>query len=277
VDDKNVMPEEMVHYAHDVAGLRGLVRMGGDLERLKRLVAAGFPVIVEKGHTTTGWIGHYVLLTGYDDAKGHFLSQDSLIKTPNSPVPYAELVDRWWRHFNYLYLVIYPPEREAELRAALGPHAGLVDHYQAAAERARQEIAHLEGRELFFAWHNLGSSLTGLGEYAAAAQAYDTAYAGIYPTLPRADRPWRTLWYMDEPYQAYHAVGRYSDVIRMADATLEATGASILEETFYWRGRAREALGDQAGAVADYRTAAQLNPNSTPALDELRRLGEEVR
>jgi len=263
------------------AGLRGLVRMGGDLELLKRLIAAGFPVIVEKGHITTGWIGHYVLLTGYDDSEGVFLSQDSLIKTRDTPVPYPDLIDHWWRHFNYLYLVIFPPDREAEVMAALGSHADPTANFQAAADRARQESSRqessrLEGRELFFAWHNLGTSLAGLGEYAAAAQAYDTAYAGVYPTLEKAERPWRALWYQDGPYRAYYFSGRYPDVIRMADATLSAAGAPILEESFYWRGKARQALGDTDGAIADYRAAAQLNPNSTPALQELQRLGEEI-
>jgi len=276
VDDKNVMPEEMANYARTEAGLRGLVRMGGDLELLKRLIAAGFPVIVEKGHITTGWIGHYVLLTGYDDSEGVFLSQDSLIKTRDTPVPYPDLIDHWWRHFNYLYLVIFPPDREAEVMAALGSHADPTANFQAAADRARQESSRLEGRELFFAWHNLGTSLAGLGEYAAAAQAYVTAYAGVYPTLEKAERPWRALWYQDGPYRAYYFSGRYPDVIRMADATLTAAGAPILEESFYWRGKARQALGDTDGAIADYRAAAQLNPNSTPALQELQRLGEEI-
>jgi tetratricopeptide (TPR) repeat protein len=46
----------------------------------------------------------------------------------------------------------------------------------------------------------------------------------------------------------------------------------VLEETYYWRGMAKEALGDRAGAVEDLTRAAALNPNSTPAAEELRRI-----
>jgi Flp pilus assembly protein TadD len=46
----------------------------------------------------------------------------------------------------------------------------------------------------------------------------------------------------------------------------------VLEETYYWRGMAKAALGDQQGAVDDLQRAATLNPNSTPAEGELRRL-----
>ena len=54
--DKNVMPYEMV----DFAGIAGrawgrLTRVGGDLDLLKRLIAAGFPVIVEKGPHFQGY------------------------------------------------------------------------------------------------------------------------------------------------------------------------------------------------------------------------------
>ncbi|MGZ9235495.1 MAG: C39 family peptidase, partial [Anaerolineales bacterium] len=48
--DKNVMPYELQDYIIDnVPGMSSLVRYGGDIEMLKRLVAAGFPVVVEKG------------------------------------------------------------------------------------------------------------------------------------------------------------------------------------------------------------------------------------
>jgi hypothetical protein len=273
VDDKNVMPEEMARYAHEAAGLSALIRVGGDVDALRRLIAAGFPVIVEKGHITTGWIGHYLLLTGYDDPLGRFLSQDSLIVAPDAPVPYEELAGRWWRHFNYLYLIIYPPEREPEVLSILGPDADPSLNLQHAAEKARQEIAQSGGRELFFAWYNLGTSLVGLGDYPSAAQAYDAAYKDVYPALKKEKRPWRAPWYQTGPYLAYYHTGRYQDVIDLANATLATTGAPILVESLYWRGKAREALGDLPGALDDYQAAYDLNPNSTPALDELQRLG----
>ncbi|RPJ23902.1 MAG: tetratricopeptide repeat protein, partial [Chloroflexi bacterium] len=46
----------------------------------------------------------------------------------------------------------------------------------------------------------------------------------------------------------------------------------VLEETYYWRGLAKAALGDQTGAIEDLNRALTLNPNSTPAREELQRI-----
>ena len=95
VDDKNVNPAEMVDYVESQTGLAALVRSGGDLEVLKRLIAAGFPVVVEKGFQPPDeyWMGHYELLTGYDEAAGVFTAQDSYIM-PDLPVYYPKIQDR---------------------------------------------------------------------------------------------------------------------------------------------------------------------------------------
>ena len=50
VDDKNVNPSEMVDYVVSQTAYKALARMGGDLSLLKALIAAGFPVLIEKGH-----------------------------------------------------------------------------------------------------------------------------------------------------------------------------------------------------------------------------------
>jgi tetratricopeptide (TPR) repeat protein len=274
VDDKNVMPEELVNYVHNYTEFKALVRVGGDIEIVQKLIAAGFPVIVEKGHITTGWIGHYILLTGYDEAQSRFLSQDALINQPDTPVPYSELL-HWWQHFNYLYMVIYPPDREGEVMAVLGPQADIIYNYELAAQKARSEIQQLDGRPLFFAWYNLGASLAGLGDFYGAAEAFDAAYRDVYPNIRREDRPWRATWYQVDPYRAYYYSNRFEDVINLVDATLLATGSPVLEESFFWRGLAREASGDIQGALADFQTAANLNPNSTPALEQIQRIKGE--
>jgi hypothetical protein len=65
VDDKNVMPAELANYVNTQTGLKALVRVGGDIDLLKRLIAAGFPVIVEKGFQPgkEAWMGHYALVS----------------------------------------------------------------------------------------------------------------------------------------------------------------------------------------------------------------------
>jgi hypothetical protein len=273
VDDKNVSPAEMVAYVEQFTSLKALVRVGGEVEWLKRLVAAGFPVIIEKGFQPPkeDWMGHYEVINGYDEARQRFIAQDSYIM-PDFPLPYADLEERWWRDFNYVFLVIYPPEKESDLVQLLGPQADSAYNYRYAAQKALDEISRLEGRDLFFAWFNRGSNLTALGDYAAAAQAYDQAFA-LYAALPEHERPWRVLWYQFGPYQAYYESGRYQDVIRLANTTLSFLAQPVLEEALYWRGLAKDALGDQEGAIADLTRAVKLNPNFAPAVDELHRRG----
>jgi tetratricopeptide (TPR) repeat protein len=274
-DDKNVNPFEMVDFVLTQTDLKALWRVGGDLALLKRLVAAGFPVIIEKGLQLPKeyWLGHFEIVSGYAEARNQFYVYDSYIGPEHAfPISYTE-VETNWRHFNNVYVVIYPPERQPELLAILGPQADARVNFQSTAAKALAEAGSLSGRDLFFAWFNQGMSLVGLEDYAGAAQAFDYAYAHIYPEIPEADRPWRLLWYQWGPYPAYYYTGRYQDLINLAQTTLAHVDKPVLDETYYWRGRAREALGELEGAIADYRRAAALNPRATPALAELQRLG----
>jgi tetratricopeptide (TPR) repeat protein len=67
------------------------------------------------------------------------------------------------------------------------------------------------------------------------------------------------LWYQFAPFRAYYQVGRYDEVISLADATLKT--AKSLEEVFYWKGMAQHAKGDPESAANSWRAALQFNPN----------------
>jgi len=272
-DDKNVNPFEIVDYVEKNTEYDAAWRVGGDLTLLKRLLAAGFPVLIEKGLDPhdDAWLGHYQIVSGYDDANSRFLVFDSY-EGPAAAwtVPY-EVIAQFWRHFNFAYVLVFPPERATEVHAILGPQSDPQQNFQYAADLALTEAGSLTGREQFFAWYNRGSNLVYLQDYAGAAQAYDTAF-GLYAALPLEERPWRLLWYQDGPYAAYYHTGRYEDVINLAHSTLINVDKPVLEETYYWRGMAKAALGDQAGAIEDLQRAATLNPNSTPAAEELQRI-----
>ena len=274
-EDRNVMPYEMVDAVNNQTDLSALVRWGGDVDMVKKFVAAGFPVIIERDmgdvRPDKDWTGHFGVVTGYDDSRGRFTLRDSFIMA-NYPLAYDDL-NRYWRAFNHVYIIIFPPERESEVMMILGPHSDETYNHQFAAAKAQEAMLLLEGRDLFFAWFNYGTSLVNLGEYVAAAQAYDWAYDEVYPSIPSEARPWRMIWYQNGPYFAYFHTGRYQDVINLADLTLAATGVREIEETWVWRGRAKLALGDQAGAIEDFRTALKYHPNWDEAEAELRNLG----
>jgi len=279
--DKNVMPEEMRDFVIDHTDLNILVRSGGDIELIKRLVAGGFPVLVEKGYYEadyTGkvaWLGHYLFVTGYDDEQGAFTVQDAYLKPgKDMQSDYQTFIDGW-RSFNYLFMVVYPPEREAEVYALLGPWADPTWANQHALEIAEAEKEILTGIDEFFAWFNKGTSHVKLMEYNEAGIAFDQAFT-IYSQLESDDtqRPYRIMWYQTGPYWAYFYTGRYQDTINLANTTLYDTIAEpTLEESLYWRGQAYLALGQTTEAIADLRESVRLNPNFSPGLFALSQMG----
>ena len=274
IDDKNVNPFEIVNYVETYTEFDALWRVGGNLETLKRLAAAGFPVLIEKGLDPhdDAWLGHYQIVSGYNDTNNSFLVYDSYEGPPEAyPVSY-DVIAQFWRHFNFTYVVVFPPSTAGEVASILGPQSDPVQNFRSAADLAQAETASQTGREQFFAWFNRGTNLVYLQDYAGAAVAYDSAFA-IYAALPLEERPWRLLWYQDGPYAAYYHTGRHQDVINLAQTALVNVDKAVLEETYYWRGMARDALGDRAGAIEDLTRAYTLNPNSTPAGQELQRLG----
>jgi hypothetical protein len=268
-DDSNVMPDEIAGFAIAQAGMRAVVRVGGDLERLKRLLAAGFPVIVELGHQAGNdwWLGHYVVVSGYDDAYQALITQDSLIM-PDLPVPYKDIQEHWWRDFNGLYIVIYPPDRETELFSILGSDSDQQENILHAISTTQAEIPNLSGRDLFFALYNQAADLLALDQVEASASAFDLAFSQ-YETLEDKQRPWRVMWYRADAYQAYYQSGRYQQVIDLANATLSMLSKRGLEESHYWRGMAYAALGDREKAIEDFQIALTLRPTYREAQEAL--------
>jgi hypothetical protein len=282
-DDKNVMPYEMQEYVQENTEFGALVRMGGDLSTLKSLLAAGFPVMVEKGFeglNFEGWMGHYNLVIGYDDAREVFFTQDSynLLEVENwqnstgFEVPYDTMISNW-RAFNNIFLVVFPQDKINDVLNTLGPLMDETNAYRVAYDRALQEIKILtDPRDLYFAWFNAGTSLVYLEDYSGAALAYDTAF-GMYPQIPEKSRPWRIVWYQTGPYFAYYHTQRYHDVIGLADETLNKMAKPVLEESFYWRALAKLSLGDLDGAVKDLRESLVWHEGFIPSVNQLSTLG----
>jgi tetratricopeptide (TPR) repeat protein len=285
--DKNVMPYELQDYIIDnVQGMSSIVRYGGDLDLLKRLVAAGFPVVAEKGiyevdiNGKYSWMGHYAFVTGYDENSQEIIYQDSYQPDPaknpgpNRHIKYSTFLEGW-RAFNYVFVVVYPNEKEAEVLNLLGPYANEEWASQHALSVAQTEAQTLEDIDRFFAWFNVGTSHIALLQYVDAAVAYDYAF-NIYANLNTDDavRPYRMMWYQTGPYKAYFYTNRFADVINLADTTLNDTVAEpVLEESLYWRGRAYYMAGQTDLAVKDYRAALSVHPKWIVATQALQDLG----
>ena len=282
--DKNVMPYEMVDFVQNNTDYHAFFRYGGDINLLKRLIASGFPMLIEKGvyekdaSGVVSWLGHYAFVTGYDDGQGVFIYQDTYppdgVNGNNRQISYADFITGW-RAFNYLFIVVYPSQDEPQVFKIIGSWGDIGWANQHALDLANKDIQTLSGLDLFFAWFNKGTSDVQLAQYNDAAIAYDQAFT-LYPDLPIAqkDRPYRMLWYQTGPYWAYYYTVRYQDVINLANTTLSTVlGGPTLEESLYWRGMAEEALGNMDSAIKDFKQANHLNPKMTVIIQQLQTLG----
>ena len=293
--DVNVMPSELADFVNANTSLKALWRYGGDLQTIKALISAGFPVMIEKSFEpfdlrSEGWMGHYNLVVGFDDGKRSLTVQDSylLSHTPWGLEIPKEMWDSFigfdfsyndleqaWRSFNYVFIVVYPPEKENEVISLIGPLAEEEEACRIAYNRASQETSSLlDVRGKYFAWYNAGTSLVCLKNYGDAATAYDAAF-GIYPNINVESRPYRMLWYQTGPYLAYYNSERHQDTINLANQTLDYLADPVLEESYYWRGLSYYALGDTTRAIKDLRNSLQYHPGFLPSISMLKELGME--
>jgi tetratricopeptide (TPR) repeat protein len=267
-EDRNVNPEEMIYWVRNYAGwLNAEFRVGGDIELLKKLLAAGIPVMIEESFhfeepywpNDDLWAAHYQLLTGYDDAAKTFTGQDSFYGA-DQRVAY-DVLDTNWRIFNRVYILVYPPGVEATVKTLLGPAWEMDASRQHALEVSQAEAA--QNPQDAYAWFNLGSNQVYFEQYAEAARSYDEAR--------NLGLPQRMLRYQFGPFFAYFHAFRNEDLLALAEYALQRTPNS--EEALLWRGWGRYRDGDTLGARQDWEKALEENPNffdAQYALDYLR-------
>jgi tetratricopeptide (TPR) repeat protein len=250
-----------------------LVRVNGSTSLMKRLVYAGFGVIVETGlydKKDGSWLGHYLTVIGWNrDEAGEFLyGLDSLENSGPDGLGVREYLgdmDRRWQHFNRLYIVFYRPDQESKLRTILDAAFDELPNAEEALAHALQEAQREPNNQ--FAWFNVGSSYVLLKQWAKATAAYDKART-VGGGLPR-----RFLWYQFGPYKAYYETGDFQDVINLASASLGTMGGNAwVEETVYYRGLAYASLGAMQQAIEDLTQAVQFNPNFSQAQAALSQL-----
>lgn len=265
-EDKNVSPWQMVDFVNTQIPeipVYALQRYGGTFDTLRTLISNEFVVVIEAGYdpprAAQGWMGHYLLVKGYDDSRQVFTTHDSY-DGANLEYTYDHVAE-FWQHFNYTYLVLYEQSREAELMQLLGDDADEYTNLINAFEIARNEA--IENPDDSFAWFNMGTILVELEIYEDAATAFDQA-RNVGDGLP-----WRMLWYQFGPYEAYNAVGRFQDTLTLANRVLNDGGGQYVEESYYYAGLAREGRGEIDRAIQNYRQVISFNPNFTPAQERL--------
>jgi tetratricopeptide (TPR) repeat protein len=283
--DRNVNPEELRYYVLNEAGwLKAEVRVAGDLNLLKRLLAANYPVIIEEaskvepewanGPNDDLWDAHYLLINGYDDAEGMFISQDPQLgaeKGADKKIPYETLMTDW-KPFNYLYMVIYFPQDEEEIKSILGTDWDPNLNRQIAMDLANTAIT--ADPQDAFAWFNLGASLTyfasqtnDLQRYQEATQAFDQAFTiGL---------PQRMTRYQFWPFSAYFNADRIDYLLEITEETYKPINGYYAEEALLWHGWGLWRKGDIEGAIKDWRKALQVHPGYEDAIYALQFVGAQ--
>jgi len=260
-DDRNVNVEELVYYVRTRSGwLNAEFRVGGDLETLKKLIAAGIPVMIEETFKTDRqywpeddrWAGHYLLITGYDDGEQMFTVHDTE-RGPNQKLTYSEL-DENWQSFNRVYIMSFPPEMQGTVESILGEDWDIDVNRQKALEAAERET--LSDPDNAFAWFNLGTNYTYFERYNEAVQAYDTAWTLGWPQ--------RMLRYQFGPFMAYFHSLRNEDLMALTKNALEITRTS--EEAMLWRGWGFYREGSPEDALNLYRASLKIRPDYQDAL-----------
>ncbi len=275
-EDRNVSPYEMVNYVNEFTDFSAVTRTNGSADTIKRLISQGIPVILEIGieppgeYRWLGWYGHYLLVVAYDDAAEQFWVYDSWLGTSLVPGENADSqgraltyddLDIFWPQFNRNYIAVYQDYEQPIVDEVIGENMVDETMWQNNLSVARVDAAS-DPNNAFY-WFNLGTVYNALGQYEQAASAFDQARSiGL---------PWRMMWYQFGPYEAYYQVGRYEDVILLADVTLK--DRPYFEESFYYRGRANAALGNTAEAEKDWTASNKFNPNYEPASTALAQIG----
>lgn len=265
VEDPNTSPQELVDFTNTTAEeADAIIRVGGDLDVLHRLIASGYPVLVETGIDveTDDWLGHYRLVVGYDEES--IIVYDSNYGRPSSPsivLSNEQFIEEWWQ-FSNVFIVLYPPHEYDSVVTLLG-------YLQTETEAYRQLIMSAQEHSLsnandLWSLFNLGDAFTVLGEYEIAAGYFRTAYGSL-------GLPERLTWYRHSPFEAFYQVEDYEALDELVSSNL-ATRNSI-EEFHYYQGLLYlVAQDDKDAAIEEFNLALDLRASYDAAQDALNQL-----
>ncbi len=260
---KNVESNRIVEYLQG-QGMHAEAYHGGTVDRVKRLVAVGVPVIVGQWQNRTdhAGIGHWRVVRGYDDAKGVFLINDSM-EGAAVPISYAEF-DDLWPVYNYVYIPVWNDRLAPNVQKVMGDDMNL-------AVNVAHDIAYVQNRieqqptnaELYMA---LGGAYFQAGDFPKAVDAYHKARSmGLIQKYP-----W-TLWYQSWPVTAMVNLGMNDEALQVSQENIHSAGVYAIMH--YERGIVYEKQGDTATAKREYQMALVDDKNYKEPQAALARLG----
>jgi len=256
-DDKTIFTSEFVDWAKKY-DLEAVGRVNGDIDLLKKFTANGIPVVVKTWLHPGEDIGHFRLVTGFDENKKAIIQSDSY-EGPNRKFPYYDFLSMW-QPFNYAYIIVYTPDLEDKVNAILGENQDETFVWQSALQRAEKEY-NLDPQNPYPQF-NLSTSYYHLGNYQQSVDAYER----VENLLPR-----RMLWYQIEPILAYQKLGNDDRVFQIIDNILE-NGNKAFSELYQIKGEIYRSQGNLDKARQQFETALDYNKHYTPVRKALENL-----
>jgi ABC-type bacteriocin/lantibiotic exporter with double-glycine peptidase domain len=175
-DDKSVFVSELAEEAQITYGLLSYYRPNGTIERMKRLLASGYPILVRTWLESNDDIGHYRILRGYDDVAGVFIQDDSY-QGKNIHIPYGQF-NNMWKAFHYEYLVLAKPEQKDYIEFLLGEKSDYQVTWDHMYKRAQQELQESPSES---AYSNFSLSVASFhkGDYQQSVDYYEQSKNGL--------------------------------------------------------------------------------------------------
>lgn len=251
-DDKSISSAEFVRWAQEF-DLYAINRPNGTIDLLKTLTTNGIPVVVKSWLNPNEDIGHFRVITGFDEATETLYYEDSY-NGPDLVMSYEEFRGMW-QPFHYEYFIVVPPRLQPIVESIVGAEMDKSLAWSNTIDRANQEL--VTDAAAVYPWFNIAVASYYLGNYQESVNAYEQ----VSTRLPR-----RMLWYQIEPIQAYAELGNTDQVIKLTDAILSDQNRAF-SELYLIRGNLYLKQGRADAARQEFELAIQYNKNLTEAQD----------
>lgn len=246
--DRNVTTPELAAYLQRF-GLLTVRRWLITPALTRRLIAAGFPVILHQTQKPGDDIGHFRVAHAFDGTT--ILSGDSMFgpRTRHSERDFTRLS----QPYNGEYLIAYRPKQARLLERVLGTDWGRVSNLNRLEVLSAARIKAVPSDA--YAWWGLGQARLFKGLSRTAASAFkESAQLGL---------PAKHLWYQQEALEAWNRVGWYKLTVDYATRALRSYSTSA--ELNMQLARALGALKRTSQAKTAWQAVLIENPLSPSA------------
>lgn len=256
-DDKSISSAEFVRWAQEFE-LYAINRPNGTIDLLKTFTTNGIPVVVKSWLNPNEDIGHFRVITGFNENTQTLFYQDSY-NGPDLAMSYQEF-QGMWQPFHYEYFIVVPPRLEPMVTSIVGTEMDKSIAWRNTIDRANQEL--ITDATAVYPWFNIAVASYYLGDYQESVNAYEQ----VANRLPR-----RMLWYQIEPIQSYAELGNTAQVITLTDAILSDQNRAF-SELYLIRGNLYLKQGQTEAAREEFEQAILYNKNLTEAQEALNKL-----